>query len=112
MLAVLGGGAGAVLGWGDGLVGGEHYVGRVEGEVVELREGGEVVDGGLAGEGGGDGGDPTDGARDDAGFEGVVREVVVGFAWFVEHGGGGGVVFGVCGWMCAKGADNGVVEGK
>lgn len=54
-----------VSGWRE-VVGGEHDVGRVEGEVVELGEGGQVDGWACRGRGGGDGADPTDGPGDDA----------------------------------------------
>lgn len=52
------------------MVGAEHYVRRVEGEVVELRVGREV-----GGARGGEGGYPADGAGEDASLldSGVVR---------------------------------------
>ena len=46
----------------------EHHVGWVEGQVVELAEWREVVDGLLAGDVGGDGADPADGSGDYTGL--------------------------------------------
>nr|POE56574.1 hypothetical protein CFP56_33546 [Quercus suber] len=62
------------------LVGREHDVGRIEGQVVELRVGGQVVDGGVLGAGR----DPADGARHDASLEAVGRGSL---GWEVEPSG-------------------------
>lgn len=77
------------------LVRAEHYVGWVEGEVLELGVGSEVWGwfAGVSCVSGGDGAYPAYGAGDDAGFEGVEGEIVVCLAGLIEHCcGGGGIV--------------------
>jgi hypothetical protein len=58
----------------------EHHVGRPRRDGIEEAIRREIDDAACA-----DSGDPSDGAGDDQGGEGVVRQVVIVLDWLVMH---------------------------